>query len=178
MGAVLQGAGRTPQAALWLKPAQYVYMYSQAGVRHVTAANGLKSLRPCSLSDVTVEGSRLSVSFRRFRLRIWSWRSRMASFVLVSIKPTEAVTVWNSAAPSTASAQPALCAETHQSGKRTRQRMKNSTTTMAMTWSRWTGRGRRWPAGWLLFNAEPGWKLGNSCSWNCSFCNNVGLRML
>ena len=46
-------------------------VYSQAGAHHVTATNGLESLRPCSLSDVTVEGSRLSGSFRRFHLRIW-----------------------------------------------------------------------------------------------------------
>ena len=51
------------------RPLQYVY--SQAGAHHVTATNGLESLRPCSLSDVTVEGSRLSVSFRCFHLRIW-----------------------------------------------------------------------------------------------------------
>ena len=51
----------------------------------------------------------------------------MGSFVLVSIKPTVAVTVCNSAAPSTASAQPALCAETHSSRKGTRRGMKNST---------------------------------------------------
>ena len=58
----------------------------------------------------------------------------MGSFVLVSITPTVAVTVCNSAAPSTASAQPALCAETPLSRKRTRRRMKNSTiTTMGMT---------------------------------------------
>ena len=37
---------------------------------------------------------------------------------------------------------------------RTRRGMNNSTiTSMGMAWSRWTGRGRRWPAGWLLFNA-------------------------
>ena len=47
-------------------PLQYVY--SQAGV---TATNGLESLRPCSLLGVIVEGSRLSLSFRRFHLRIW-----------------------------------------------------------------------------------------------------------
>ena len=47
------------------------YVYSQAGAHHVTATNGLESLRSCSLSDVTVEGSRLSASFRRFHLIIW-----------------------------------------------------------------------------------------------------------
>ena len=56
------------------------------------------------------------------------------NFVLVSIKPTVAVTVCNSAAPTTASAQPTLCAETHPSRKMTRRGMKNSTiTTMGMT---------------------------------------------
>ena len=50
-------------------PLQYVY--SQSGTHHGTATNGLESLRPCSLSDVTVEGSSLSRSFRRFHLRIW-----------------------------------------------------------------------------------------------------------
>ena len=43
-------------------PLQYVY--SHAGAHHLTATNGLESLRSCSLSDVTVEGSRLSRSFR------------------------------------------------------------------------------------------------------------------
>ena len=41
-------------------PLQYVY--SQAGAHHITVTNGLEYLRPCSLSDVTVEGSRLSGS--------------------------------------------------------------------------------------------------------------------
>ena len=36
---------------------------------------------------------------------------------------------------------------------RTRRRMKNNTITiMGMTWSRWTGRGRRCPTEWLVFN--------------------------
>ena len=50
-------------------PLQYVH--SQAGAYHATATNGLESLRPCSLSDVTVEGSPLAGSFRHFHLRIW-----------------------------------------------------------------------------------------------------------
>ena len=50
-------------------PLQYVH--SQAGAHHVTATNGLESLLSCSLSDVTVEGCRLSGSFRRFHLRMW-----------------------------------------------------------------------------------------------------------
>ena len=50
-------------------PLQYVH--SQAGAHHVTATNGLESLRSCSLTDVTVEGSRLFGSLRRFHLRIW-----------------------------------------------------------------------------------------------------------
>ena len=49
-------------------PLQYVH--SQAGAHHVTATNVLESLRSCSLSDVTVEDSRLYGSFRRFHLRI------------------------------------------------------------------------------------------------------------
>ena len=58
----------------------------------------------------------------------------MGSVVLVSIKPSVAVIVCNSAAPTTASAQPALCAETHSSRKMTRRGMQNSTiTTMGMT---------------------------------------------
>ena len=58
----------------------------------------------------------------------------MGAFVLVSIKPTVAVIVCNSAAPTTASAQPALCAETHSSRNMTMRGMKNSTiTTMGMT---------------------------------------------
>ena len=40
-------------------------------------------------------------------------RENMGSFVLASIKPTVAVIVCNSAALTTASDQPALCAETH-----------------------------------------------------------------
>ena len=56
----------------------------------------------------------------------------MGSFV--SIKPTVALIVCNSAEPTTASAQPALCAETHSSRNMTRRGMKNSTiTTMCMT---------------------------------------------
>ena len=47
------------------------YAHSQAGAHHVTATNGLESLRSCSLLDVTVEGIRLSRSFRCFHLRIW-----------------------------------------------------------------------------------------------------------
>ena len=47
------------------------YVHLQTGAHHVTATNGLESHRSCSLSDVTVEGSRLSGSFRRFHLRIW-----------------------------------------------------------------------------------------------------------
>ena len=50
-------------------PLQYVY--SQADAHDVTATNGLESLRPCSLSDAIVAGSRLSGSFRRFHLRLW-----------------------------------------------------------------------------------------------------------
>ena len=50
-------------------PLQYVH--SQAGAHHVTATNGLESLRSFSLSDVTVEGSRPYGSFKRFHLRIW-----------------------------------------------------------------------------------------------------------
>ena len=49
----------------------YYYVHLQAGAHHGTATNGFESLRPCSLSDVTVEGSRLSGMFRRFHLRIW-----------------------------------------------------------------------------------------------------------
>ena len=48
--------------------------YSRTGANHVTADNGLESVRPCeacSLSDVTVEGSRPAGSFRRFHLIIW-----------------------------------------------------------------------------------------------------------
>ena len=33
------------------------YVDSKAGSHHVTATNGLESLRSCSLSDVTVEGN-------------------------------------------------------------------------------------------------------------------------
>ena len=50
-------------------PLQYVH--SQAGAHHVTSTNGLESLRSCSLSDVTVESSRLSGFFRSFHLRKW-----------------------------------------------------------------------------------------------------------
>ena len=44
---------------------------AHAGAHHVTATNGFEYLRPCSLSDVTVEGSRLSMYFGCFNLRIW-----------------------------------------------------------------------------------------------------------
>ena len=50
-------------------PLQYVH--SQASAHHVPATNGLEYLRSCSLSDVTVEGSWLSGSFRRFHVIIW-----------------------------------------------------------------------------------------------------------
>ena len=95
-------------------PLQYVH--SQASAHHVTATNGLEFLRSCSLSDVTVEGSSHNMA----------GRSRMGSFVLVSTKPTVADIVCNSAAQTTASAQPALCAETHSSRKRTRRGMKTA----------------------------------------------------
>ena len=66
-GAVLHGAVRTTSRRLHgSNPLQY--LHSQAGAHHVTATNGLESLRPCSLSDVTVEGSRLSGSSRRFQI--------------------------------------------------------------------------------------------------------------
>ena len=53
-GAVLHGAVRTTASS---SIAQVHYnMYT--GAHHVTATNGIEYLRPCSLSDVTVEGSR------------------------------------------------------------------------------------------------------------------------
>ena len=50
-------------------PLQYVH--SKADEHHVTATNGLEYLCSCPLSHVTVDGSCLSRSFRRFHLRIW-----------------------------------------------------------------------------------------------------------
>ena len=70
-GAVLHGAVRTTSSSSMAQVHYNMYTYSQAGAHHITATNGLESLRPCSLSDVTVEGSRLSRTFRRFHLRIW-----------------------------------------------------------------------------------------------------------
>ena len=59
-----------PEAAPYgSSPLHYVHL--QAGAYHVTATNALAYLRSCSLSDVTVEVSRQSGSFRCFHLRIW-----------------------------------------------------------------------------------------------------------
>ena len=44
-----------PQASPWLKS-------TKACAHHITATNGLETLRPCPLSDATLEGSRLSGS--------------------------------------------------------------------------------------------------------------------
>ena len=66
-GAVLHGAVRSTSSC---SMAQVHYsMYTRK--HHATTTNGLETLRPCSLSDVTVEGSPLSGSFRHFNLRIW-----------------------------------------------------------------------------------------------------------
>ena len=111
-------------------PLQYVH--SKAGAHHVTATNGLESLRSCSLPDVNVEGSRISGSFKRFHLRIWPEEH---GIICPSIdKANCSCRRVNSAAPTTASAQPTLCAETHSSRNMTRWGMKNSTiTTMGMS---------------------------------------------
>ena len=69
-GAVLHGAVRTTSSRS-MAQVHYNNVHSQAGAHHVTATNGLESLRSSSLSNYTVEGSRLSGSFRRFHLRIW-----------------------------------------------------------------------------------------------------------
>ena len=54
------------------------------------------------------------------------------------------------------------CPCTAGNTSRTRRGMKNSTVTiMGMTWSRWTERGRRWPAGWCYLMREPRRKLGH-----------------
>ena len=57
-GAVLHGA-------VWAtSSSSMAQVHAQAGAHHVTATNGLEYLRSCSLSDVTVEGSRLSGPFK------------------------------------------------------------------------------------------------------------------
>ena len=38
------------------------YVHLQTGAHHVTATNGLESLRLCSLSDVTANGSQPTIS--------------------------------------------------------------------------------------------------------------------
>ena len=96
------------------------YVHLQAGGHHVTATNGLESLRSCSLSDVTVEGSRLymgplDVSISEYGREIKDW------IICPSIDKANCSCHRNSAAPTTASAQPALCAETHSSRKMTRR---------------------------------------------------------
>ena len=84
----------------------------------------------------------LDISISEYGREIKDW------IIYTSIDKANCSCHRNSAAPTTASAQPALCAETDD----------------------------QFDDCYLM--REPGWKLGNSGSWNCSFCNNVGLRVL